>query len=243
MENPPKPLYCPSASPYLWTDELKKDERTIFKARCKRWDCPYCAEVNRFQHWIRMKRGIDGLLNKGHVIDFITITSHEKLRTAEATYNVWKSAWTKLSTRYRRAYAEAHELSPEFVYLLECHKDGRLHVHGLFSGHIKTRWWKDNCRQCGLGYQAKSVEMDGSLRAINYISKYVSKQMGVDFCIKRFRRINYSRGFDTPDDSESGIAWNILDKKDSIVSLIEQGWALDLNVTLHGQLIEEIINE
>lgn len=235
--------YCPSNSPYVWTDDLKENERTILKTRCKRWDCPYCAPINREIHRIRIYHGTAKLQDAGHDISFVTLTSHEKLKTLESTYKVWKQAWTKLSTRYRRKIEKITSLPPVFVYIPETHKDGRLHIHGIFTGEISTRWWKDNSRQCGLGYMAKSNRLESAAQATNYCTKYLTKAIGQNVDIARFRRVNYSRTFPTNAMDMESSSWNILDSKQSIESLISDAWRHDKSVTLNKRIVEEIIYE
>lgn len=234
---------CPSASPFVWSDDLIANQRTILKTRCKRWDCPYCASINKLQHRLKVYHGLSKLESEGHEFDFVTWTSSPKLKDTESCYKVFQKAWAKLSTRYRRANSTAKGISPEYVFVPELHKDGRLHWHGVFSGHLSSRWWKDNCAESGFGYMAKSEKLESVSQASNYVLKYISKHMGQSIDITRFRRINYSRGFPPNVAPENGATWEILGKTDSIATLIESAWKIDLTVTLNRQLIEEIINE
>jgi len=235
--------YCPSASPFVWTDDLIENQRTILKTRCKRWDCPYCSEINKLQHRLKVYHGLSKLESEGHSFDFVTWTSSPKLHDTKSCYKVFQKAWTKLSTRYRRKGEEIKGIPPEYVFIPECHKDGRLHWHGVFSGHISSRWWKDNCVECGFGYMAKSIELGSVSQGANYCLKYITKHVGQSIDIARFRRINYSRGFPPNTIDRDAGTWNVLEKNDSIVSIIEEAWKIDLSVTLNKQLIEEIINE
>lgn len=235
--------YCPSASPFVFTDGLVENQRTILKTRCKRWDCPYCGEINRIQHRIKVYHGLKELESKGHKFDFVTITSSGKLKDTISCYRVFQKAWAKLSTRYRRKVKEISGLQAEYVYIPELHKDNRLHWHGVFTGHISTRWWKDNCAECGLGYMAKSSELDSVSQGANYCLKYITKNVGQIIDIERFRRINYSRGFPPNIPSETNCNWYVLDKQTSIESLIESAWRKDMTVTLNKTLIEEVLYE
>lgn len=235
--------YCPSASPYVYTDALKPNERTILKTRCKRWDCPYCASVNKQLHRLKVYHGLKKLEDAGHEFDFVTWTSSGKLRDTVSCYKVFQKAWPKLSTRYRREATKISGLSPQYVFIPELHKNGRLHWHGVFTGHVSTRWWKDNCVESGFGYMAKSVELENVSQGANYCLKYISKHIGQTIDIKRFRRINYSRGFPSNVPDRTDGAWVVLDKTQSIESLVESAWREDKDVTLNGKIIEEIIEE
>lgn len=236
--------YCPALeTPYLYSDKIKTGYRIIFKARCKMWTCEYCAGVNKRNHFKRILYGIDQLQNQGFKFSFVTVTSHERVRTFSGSYRVWKSAWKKLRQR-----AVRHEQSIEkgifhYVYIPECHQDGTLHWHGLFSGSFTTRWWKDNARECGLGYECESIDIQDSFQGANYCLKYISKHMGQKIDIPRFRRINYSQKF--PDQAVYGTSgdWLVAAPKVSIVSLIESAWSLDLGTVLHGKEITEILTE
>ena len=242
-ENERQHDYCPSASPFVWTDDLIENQRTILKTRCKRWDCPYCAEVNRLQHRLKVYHGLSKLESEGHQFDFVTWTSHKNLKDTKSCYKVFQKAWTKLSTRYRRAAEKVAGISPEYVFIPELHKDGRMHWHGCFTGHLSSRWWKDNCAETGFGFMAKSVRLESVSQGANYCLKYISKSMGQSVDIARFRRINYSRGFPPNIHDKTEIGWMVLEKTESIVALIESAWSQDLSVTLNRQLIEEILTD
>lgn len=233
--------YCPSGSPFVFTDGLIEGERTILKTRCKRWDCPYCAPINKLQHRLKVYHGLSKLESEGHKFDFVTWTSSRKLKTAEACYSVFQKAWAKLSTRYRREAKKLTGISPQYVFVPETHKDGRLHWHGVFSGHLSTRWWKDSAVECGFGYMAKSVELESVSQASNYVLKYISKQVGQDVGIKRFRRINYSRGFPANKRPSTDCEWYVIEKTQSVITIVEDGWRNDYDVTLNRVLIEEIV--
>lgn len=235
--------HCPTmGTPYLYADNQESKVRRIIKTRCKLWTCPYCAEINAIGHYIRILNGLNELQQKKQTINFVTLTSHEKIRTFEQGYRVWQSAWRKLQERVRRRLKNS-DTDCQFVYLFESHKKGGLHVHMLVCGGLQTRWWKDNARECGLGYQAKSEQVDNAGLAASYVVKYIAKNIGLEVPIKGFRRINYSRGFPTAPKIESPDRWTIIPKSESITSVIEQAWySLGFDVTLHGQYIDELID-
>ena len=237
------PKFCQSTAPFIWSDFEEEKKRIIYKTRCKQWSCEYCAKVNYYQHWLRSVKGIENLENQGYKFDFVTLTSHERLTGTVQTYKVWKSAWQKLSTRYRRAYTKTYELPSAYVYVPELHADGRIHIHGVFSGHISKRWWKDNARSCGLGYQCETVQVEDRSKGINYALKYVSKSMGQNIGIDNFRRINYSRNIPPLRRTETENSWNILFKIEAIEALIEDAWKQDKDVILQGSEIKEILIE
>jgi len=243
MANSSGLTHCPTmGTPYLYSDSQSEKIRRIIKARCKLWTCPYCAEINAIAHYIRILNGVNRLQESGEAINFVTITSHEKVRNFKQGYAVWQSAWRKLQERLRR-FIKNCGARCEFVYLFELHKKGGLHVHMLVTGSIETRWWKDNARQCRLGYQAKSEQVDNAGLASSYVIKYIAKNIGLEIPVKGFRRINYSRGFPPAQKFDSPDQWTIIEKSISIEIVIEEAWMLGNDVLLHGHKVDELIDK
>jgi len=149
--------------------------KTLYWSRpdCHLWSCPDCAEVNKARWTAIVAHGIEVYQAQG-ITDwrFVTITSHEKLKTFNQTLWVWRKAWPKLSTRMRRSF---HGM--KYVFLPEKHHDGRLHMHALASGGMSTRWLKDNARQCGFGYKAESEQPMSVELAAFYCLKYITKSL------------------------------------------------------------------
>jgi hypothetical protein len=65
----------------------------------------------------------------------------------------------------------------KYVYLPEKHISGRLHMHGLVTGGMSTRWLKDNARECGFGFKAQSEEPLSVILGAFYCLKYISKSL------------------------------------------------------------------
>lgn len=234
---------CPSqGTPYLYTDSSEKRSRYIIKARCKMWNCPYCGIVNAHQHKIRILNGINELQHQGQCFDFVTLTSHERLRTTEQCLFVWRKAWRKLQERARRVQSKSDEYPLAFVYTTEFHKDKRLHWHMLINSVVRLRWWKDNSRECGLGYQVSATNIENGFQATNYITKYLSKSLAQADYPKKMRRINYSQSFPAQPTYSTNDTWSVLDAKTSIVECIEDAWKLDLSTYLKGIEIVEILS-
>lgn len=137
------------------------------------WSCKDCAEINKRRWTAIVAHGIQEYQQNG-INDwrFVTITSHEKLKTFNQTLYVWREAWPTLYARMKRKFPHL-----KYVYLPERHKDGRLHMHGLISGGITTRWLKDNARQCGFGYKAEAEEPLSVQLACFYCLKYITKTL------------------------------------------------------------------
>lgn len=233
---------CPNQStPYLYADVSEDKSRYIIKARCKLWKCPYCGKVNAHQHKIRILNGINELRNSGQQFSFVTLTSHENLRSTDACLGVWRKAWKKLRERLRRVHKNNQWDDLAFCITTEFHKNGRLHWHMLVNNTLRTRWWKDNARACGLGYQCKSVELDNAIQGANYVTKYLSKSLAeADFPAK-MRRIVYSQTFPDKPRPETEYQWQILDEKVSLVDAIEQAWYKRFDAFLNWKWIQEIV--
>lgn len=215
---------CPKQGvPYLVGDSKTQQKRKIFKGRCGQWDCPYCAEINRSQHYNRVANGIHFYMREGIEFQFVTITCHENWRGTHASIKNWRKNKDKLLARYRRRYKKDTDNPCHYVYIPETHKDETLHIHGIFSGNFGSRWWKDNARESGLGYMAESEGLRGVLQAVNYINKYITKEIGKAQIIKNFRRISYSQGFRTISRHETDYDWRVLDRETSIESAIVEG--------------------
>lgn len=215
-------------------DFVNIGKRAIVKTRCKLWTCPYCAQINKSNHYNRMATGIDKLIKQGRILQFVTLTMHENWRGKNGSTKNWRANKGKLLDRVRRKEKKVSSLSSEYVYIPEYHKDGSLHVHGIFTGDYGTRWWKDNSRQCGMGYMAQSEGLNSALQGINYCLKYISKQVGCEIPIKNFRRINYSSGFPDIAKGSSDGSWRMLGRDESINSAIVGGIVKGLEVRFDG---------
>lgn len=215
---------CPTVGvPWLVGDSPNMHKRVIVKARCKQWDCPYCAAINKYEHYNRIANGVNRLWKKRIPMTFTTITCHEKWRGKNASIRNWRTNRGKLLDRYRRANKRACCSTCEYVYIPELHEDETIHIHGIFTGELNTRWWKDNARQSGLGYMAESAKLESVLQAVNYITKYMVKEMGKTQYIKGFRRVNYSQGFPPEAKHKSIFDWSLLDGETSIEDAILEG--------------------
>jgi len=133
--------------------------------------------------------GAREILRRGEPLDFVTITSHEKLPDFAATERVWRDAWGKLYSALKRR-------NPSLQYMIvpEKHKSGRMHVHALWNAGVSQRWLKNNARSRGLGYQCKVIHVDGAGYAQKYIVKYVGKDLGSNVPA-HFRRVRVSQGW------------------------------------------------
>lgn len=160
----------------------------FFHPRCKLWDCEICGQINKELWTWRAWHGTKFFLQAGWHVDFVTLTSHEKLGAA-GSIAVFPSAWDKLRKRVSRKY-------PGFQYFAvpETHKDGRLHVHMIVTANLPKRWWKNAGRACGMGYQTDLQEVENA-GVTGYVSKYLAKTLQISNLPKGFRRVRTSQGF------------------------------------------------
>ena len=174
-----------------------------FRPRCKLWSCPQCAETNKSLWTWRAEHGARTLYNEQHALSFITVTSHEAL-TPDGTLAVLPDAWPKLRKRIMRA-------APGTQYLLvpEPHKDGRLHLHAIVSCHLKKKWWKDNARECGFGYQNDVQEVVSIGGVVGYVSKYMGKMLQFTNFQKGFRRVRKTQKWPALPQKSLSDNWNV----------------------------------
>lgn len=171
---------------------------------CDSWHCADCARRMGERWALRASMGARKILATGDALDFVTITSHERLRTFEATEAVWRDSWGKLYNALKRQNERL-----EYMIIPEKHEDGRMHVHALWNAGVSKRWLKDNARKRGLGYECeiKHVSHEGS--ASRYVTKYVGKNLGVDVP-QHFHRVRVSHGWadvPKPDNELVALRW------------------------------------
>lgn len=160
-----------------------------FRPRCKMWSCPACAKTNSDMWIMRVVNATQQYQAGGLECCFVTITSHERLN-AKRSLDVMPHAWKNLSMRWRRKVG-----SKPYVVIPERHKDGRVHIHGIFMSAVGTQWWKDNARQCGMGWRNEEGTIQSPYYAGFYVGKYLSKQLATHKYKKGFRRVRTSFGY------------------------------------------------
>jgi hypothetical protein len=176
-------------------------------------------------------------------VQFVTLTSHEKLQSAELTFAVLAKAWNKLNRRAKRE-AERLGYTAYYVSIPEQHKSGRWHLHMLYSPALPLRFWKDNARASGLGYQCAVRDFEAHGRAGQYMLKYLRKSLktSVNGWAKSMRRIRHSNNWPISEQNKrtnKDWEWDILPKevslRDEIDRLIEAGY----RVTVSDSIVDE----
>lgn len=219
---------CKNAGLLIGWDMASK-RALITRANCNLWECPECKIRLRDKWVLRAQMGVREFIGDGLRVDFVTITSHEKLTSFSQTDYVWRIAWGKLYDALKR---KAMRL--EYMIVPEKHKDGRMHVHALWTAGVTKKWLKDNARKRGLGYMVDVSQVHNANDASKYVTKYIGKDLGGDVP-KGFRRVRVSQGWtDIPEPvtEQSGLTWEYLGAQ----------WELDGAVlrceTLHIDMID-----
>jgi len=173
----------------------------FFSPRCKSWHCPECANINRrLWTWVAAY-GSEQILAAGQPIGFFTVTSHEKLSN-DGALRALPSGWAALRKRVQYVV-------PSVAYLLipEPTLKGKVHLHGIVSADLSKRWWKDNARACGFGYQADAQRIEHAAAVAVYTAGYIGKQLESGAFGKGFHRVRTSQNWQRPPDPEEYSDW------------------------------------
>lgn len=205
--------------PYLVGKNATLKRAVIFRPRCKRWDCPSCAEVNKALWGIRAYQGAKKIMDEGETLYFLTLTSHEKL-TANQSLWVWPRAWAKLRDRMKYAAGGV------FHYLMipERHESGKLHVHAVESAGLGESWIKTAARKSGLGYMDEEEKLRTPTGAAWYTTKYLTKSLEYERWPLGFRRVRTSQSWPKLAVPDSDPAWTFagLDQDQSLDAQVTQ---------------------
>lgn len=213
--------------PYMKAVDNDKKVIYVIRPDCKQWSCKSCAERRRRVWVFHANYGGDALLAQGRGLSFVTLTSHRMVRSLSRGIKVWRSAWPKLSARWRRATDKL-----QYLYVPEAGRIGHFHVHLITTAELPSRWYKDNAASTGLGYQAKAVPIVSAIECGGYIGKYLGKALTVGNYPKYFRRVNSSRGWPKPADPQTPYEWKMLGNNlQKIIFLLEidreEGWEVE----------------
>lgn len=214
--------------PFMRGMNVQKRAVVFFRPRCKSWTCPACAEINARLWAHRTYYGCEQLSQAGGALNFVTLTAHEKLNQVGAL-KVWPKAWKKLHTRANRAGGKC-----PYLLVPEQHKSGKMHVHLLTTWAMSARWWRDNARQCGLGYQVTVETVSDAAIGAYYVTKYLVKQMALNAWPKGFRHVRTSRDWpkESPKAIEDGWKFDLLEREDKLTAEIERyaawGWSVQV---------------
>jgi hypothetical protein len=211
----------------------------VARAHCDSWACDDCRQRMAERWSLRAAIGASEILRRGELLDFVTITSHEKLRDFAATEAVWRKAWEPLYHALKR-----QKVDFQYMIVPERHKDGRMHVHALWNAGVSQKWLKDNARKRGLGYQCKVINVTHQGYAQKYIVKYVGKSLG-DFSASHFRRVRVSHTWadvPTPNTALNGLRWEYIGTNGALATVYDE--CRDKRISLidveTGELFDDI---
>ncbi len=176
-------------APFLTYHNAEEGRLYWFKSDCKMWTCPECAVNKRTRVSARVAYGVSHWQKLGLQVDFITLTSHEKVRQFDHSIAVFRDAWPKLRKRAQYRNEDFH-----YAMFGEQHKkSSTLNVHLVATNTLSERWWKDSGRACGLGYIADVRPVSQAAGAAGYATKYLSKSAGVENWPTKFHRYRLSK--------------------------------------------------
>lgn len=167
-------------------------------------------------------------MKQGEVWSFVTLTSHENCKTYLQTAYILRLNFPKL---YKRMLRNSTDLL--YIAVPEPHVDERLHVHILTNAPLRKKWYKDNARSCGFGYQADAVTVATAVKCAFYVVKYLSKSLSNNVLMgKSFQRVRASKAFPEIEDNEdfdrlpSEVIGNSEDTRLYIAGKREHGWTV-----------------
>jgi len=193
-------------APFLTYPNEEEGRLYWFKSDCKLWSCPECSKKNRTRVAARVSRGVEHWNEIGLHVDFITLTSHEKVRGFERSIDVFRDAWPRLRKRIQYRNEDFH-----YALFGEQHKKNKtLHAHLVATNDLSKRIWKDNSRACGLGYMVDVQPVSNAGAAAGYCTKYLAKSAGIEDWPKKFHRYRLSKRWPVWDcDLPTGEQWAV----------------------------------
>jgi hypothetical protein len=162
---------------------------TVFKPRCKAWDCPHC----RVQKSNAITKRITAFLGENQAY-FYTLTFFQN-ESPEYIWQEMPKRWNLFRTRISQIYGRF-----EFVRVVESHKKRPFpHLHILATVNISETVLGAVAVECGFGYQIKKVKVNRSGVAA-YMAKYLAKPWTNQEAAEirkylKIRVVSYSRGF------------------------------------------------
>lgn len=187
------------ASPYLVGFQREQRRAIVVKSNCDMWECEECAQRKRSRWVARAILGCNEIRSNGSSVKFVTITTAEWYADTADAIATFPRAWEKLYARMKRK-------NSQLMYLLTVEfgkKTGHMHAHFLTNYDEKTRWFKNNARACGLGYQAKVEEVENNDKVAGYVSKYIGKSLAGHALPRKFRRVRCSQNWTQLDELEA----------------------------------------
>jgi hypothetical protein len=170
------------------------------RLNCKCWDCPYCGP----RRAKRYRRAIGVWAEKLGLNRFLTLTLDPKKLDREDSTKYLKRTWAKLRSLIHRKYGKALP----YICVLEYQKNGTAHLHILLNQRVEIDWLKEKWQAVGGGWNVW-IKMVSIRRIVNYVSKYLSKDLMLS-APKGARRVTTSRDIRMFEKAAQDIAWNLI---------------------------------
>lgn len=225
-------LYCTRFKGIAYTKDIP-DKIALVRLRCKMWDCEYCSKKNRAIWFMHLQKRLPEISSDWH---FVTLTahshSHESGKTLEACQRgvdlllkrirwLSKVSYVRVYEKHESGAIHAHLIIhglPDRVYYEIAKNGGKKWSTGLPSNwHAPLKihrwaiksWLKKSSQEVGMGYIVDIQKIAGDVnKAINYVLKYMSKDLQSGFDKKGLRRIATSQDVGSPK-PESEYTWHL----------------------------------
>jgi len=178
-------------SPYLVGLSKTDKKALVMKSDCDSWECEECQIKKRSQWVARAVLGLMTITSQSQTSTFVTVTTAEWYKEPAAAIAAFPPAWNKLYNRLKRR-------NNGLMYLMTIEfgqKTNHMHAHFLTNATQNERWYKDNARACGMGYQAKVEPVESDGKAAAYVSKYIGKSLAGKSLPPHFRRVRCSQNW------------------------------------------------
>lgn len=221
--------YCKNFTGLTTKISDDKTQRLIHTARCKQWNCEYCARQNK-KHWRAVL--LDAINKSGKQWAWFTLTSNLKAQRAnnsiELTRLNLQSGWGKIVKRMVRKYGKF-----SYCRVFERHASGNYHIHcvcsfqfddivtrnkGKRNQYNDSKWLRQTAPACGLGFMTHADNIgDNAGLVAGYVTKYMTKIKDEDVTLwKKVRRIQTSRDikYNTPKTTSGWEFWHFINSDD-----------------------------
>jgi len=211
--------YCHRYAKVAWKYDAEKQRVVMFRLRCWQWSCPYCARMNATAWRLTLINQLPKLSNSWWLM---TLTARSDTRGRIESYKQLSRGIDILMHRFKRAFGKV-----TYVRIFEKHPlSDALHAHFIISGlsdYIKISrsgngrdkytptnfragkrgYWalrtfvKKTSQGSRMGYIADCKSLEGTHRAIGYVTKYMTKS-AQDFDIRSLRHVATTRDIKSP---------------------------------------------
>lgn len=217
----------------------ERNKAIIRDTQCGCYACEQCRDGIQRNHQARIIHGTKEHPDwKGRHWSFVTLTSHESVRTFHQSLALFQRVLPQWHKRMRRRYGRY-----SYVLVFETHLNGAVHAHLLMNVAVSKKQVRRHARQLGLGYMADVQRLHSPAAAGKYVSKYISKSLSEDKNFpKRFKRVRYSHDWpEWPLRQQSSIReWTPVSKQFAELQLHIQAAVEDgLSVSVDHYLTEQ----